>query len=414
MPLVTTRGFTNHEQFDTVGLVHMNGRVYDPELGRFLSADIVVQDVTNLQAWNAYSYVLNNPLSMTDPTGFFFKAIFKAIGNFFKAIFRAVGSVLKAIAKIPIISAIVKIVSCAPHALVMATCTAASIGLTLGAGGSIGDALISAALSIVQLPVDVGGFGLWDTVKAALSNVQSALFYVVKPIVHGAIGGAMSVIQGGEFLAGFASTAAGAIGGMVGLAAFPIGKTPYATGFIGRTAIASIAGGVGSRLSGGKFANGAVTAAFAHMYNAEEHLRRRVMKVIDNTRDAWDHYKNGKGETVKLGPDTRMALRTHPEQQRRLERITSGRTSSSSGNYGVDLTGRVFHVGDTRVDYTSSCFGGTCKAIFTGFSGDGFWDVNVAVPWAHDGIGRGGELPGGTPYRYEPYVWVKTYPDPNQ
>ena len=274
MPLVTTRGFTSHEQLDPVGLVHMNGRVYDPELGRFLSADIVVQDVTNLQAWNAYSYVLNNPLSMTDPTGFFFKAIFKAIGNFFKAVFRAVGSVLKAIAKIPIISAIVKIVSCAPHALVMATCTAASIGLTLGAGGSIGDALISAALSIVQLPVDIGGFGLWETVKAAVSQVQGALFYVVKPIVHGAIGGALSVIQGGEFLAGFASTAAGAIGGMVGFAAFPIGKTPYATGFIGRTAIASIAGGVGSRLSGGKFANGAVTAAFAHMYNAEGGRRK--------------------------------------------------------------------------------------------------------------------------------------------
>ena len=176
MPLVTTRGFTSHEQLDTVGLVHMNGRVYDPELGRFLSADPVVQDVTNLQAWNAYSYVLNNPLSMTDPTGFFFKAIFKAIGNFFKAIFRAVGSVLKAIAKIPIISAIVKIVSCAPHALVIATCTAASLGLTLGAGGSIGDALISAALSIVQLPVDFGGFGLWETVKAAVSQVQGALF----------------------------------------------------------------------------------------------------------------------------------------------------------------------------------------------------------------------------------------------
>ena len=67
---LTTRGFTGHEMLDPVGLVHMNGRVYDPELGRFLSADPFVQDITNLQSWNRYAYVLNNPLSYTDPTGF--------------------------------------------------------------------------------------------------------------------------------------------------------------------------------------------------------------------------------------------------------------------------------------------------------------------------------------------------------
>ena len=44
----------------------MNGRVYDPEIGRFLSADPFIQDATNSQALNAYSYVLNNPLSFTD------------------------------------------------------------------------------------------------------------------------------------------------------------------------------------------------------------------------------------------------------------------------------------------------------------------------------------------------------------
>ncbi len=39
----TTRGFTGHEQLDEVGLIHMNGRVYDPKLGRFLQADPFVQ-----------------------------------------------------------------------------------------------------------------------------------------------------------------------------------------------------------------------------------------------------------------------------------------------------------------------------------------------------------------------------------
>ena len=66
----TTRGFTGHEQLDPVGLVHMNGRVYDPKLGRFLSADPFIQAPANTQSYNRYTYVFNNPLSYTDPSGF--------------------------------------------------------------------------------------------------------------------------------------------------------------------------------------------------------------------------------------------------------------------------------------------------------------------------------------------------------
>ena len=66
-----SRGFTDHEQLDDLGLVHMNGRVYDPTLGRFLSADPFVGDVSDAQDFNRYSYLSNNPLSGTDPSGFF-------------------------------------------------------------------------------------------------------------------------------------------------------------------------------------------------------------------------------------------------------------------------------------------------------------------------------------------------------
>jgi len=66
----TDRGFTFQEQLDNVGLIHMNGRMYDPNLGRFLSVDPIFEFPTNTQSLNPYSYVLNNPLSMTDPTGY--------------------------------------------------------------------------------------------------------------------------------------------------------------------------------------------------------------------------------------------------------------------------------------------------------------------------------------------------------
>ena len=64
------QGFTGHEMLDNVGLIHMNGRVYDPELGRFVSADPKIPDPYNSQAFNRYAYVYNNPLSFTDPDGF--------------------------------------------------------------------------------------------------------------------------------------------------------------------------------------------------------------------------------------------------------------------------------------------------------------------------------------------------------
>ncbi|WP_137392515.1 RHS repeat domain-containing protein [Rhodoligotrophos defluvii] len=159
VPLVTTRGFTGHEQLDPVGLVHMNGRVYDPELGRFLSADPFLQDVSNLQAWNRYSYVLNNPLSMTDPTGFFFGKVFKAIGNFLKGVFKAISSIVKAVIKAigntPLLRAAIQAVACANPAAVF-TCVPVAGALTLAAGGSITDALQAMAFSIASM----GGAGL--------------------------------------------------------------------------------------------------------------------------------------------------------------------------------------------------------------------------------------------------------------
>ena len=66
----TNRGFTDHEHLDDAELIHMNGRVYDYNLGRFLSVDPFIQDSGNSQSMNPYSYILNNPLSGTDPSGY--------------------------------------------------------------------------------------------------------------------------------------------------------------------------------------------------------------------------------------------------------------------------------------------------------------------------------------------------------
>jgi len=68
-PQYMHRGYTFHEMLDEFGLINMNGRCYDPVVGRFLSPDIIVQNANNTQCYNRYSYAVNNPLKYTDPSG---------------------------------------------------------------------------------------------------------------------------------------------------------------------------------------------------------------------------------------------------------------------------------------------------------------------------------------------------------
>jgi RHS repeat-associated protein len=68
---LTPRGFTGHEMDDESGLINMNAREYDPVIGRFLTPDPFVQSPSNSQSYNRYSYVWNNPLASTDPSGYF-------------------------------------------------------------------------------------------------------------------------------------------------------------------------------------------------------------------------------------------------------------------------------------------------------------------------------------------------------
>ena len=64
------RGYTGHEHLDDIGIIHMNGRIYDPRLGRMLSPDPVTQAPENGQNYNRYTYAYNNPLKFTDPSGY--------------------------------------------------------------------------------------------------------------------------------------------------------------------------------------------------------------------------------------------------------------------------------------------------------------------------------------------------------
>ena len=68
------KGYTSQEALAEHGLVHMNARIYDPKAGRFLSADSIIPDPNNPDAYNRYMYVVGNPMMYRDPSGHSFSA----------------------------------------------------------------------------------------------------------------------------------------------------------------------------------------------------------------------------------------------------------------------------------------------------------------------------------------------------
>jgi RHS repeat-associated protein len=75
-PTITNHGFTGHRHNNTgsnptqnVELIDMNARYYPPEVGRFISPDTIVPNLSNPQSFNRYSYSFNNPVNYTDPSG---------------------------------------------------------------------------------------------------------------------------------------------------------------------------------------------------------------------------------------------------------------------------------------------------------------------------------------------------------
>jgi RHS repeat-associated protein len=206
----TDRGYTGHKHIKDLDIIHMGGRIYDPTLGRFLQADPFVQAPTDSQSYNRYAYVRNNPMSMTDPSGYFFKKL------------------LRSIAKVPILNMAVHVV----------------LNLIPGCQGWC-SAVYAAA----------SAYAVTGSLKAAFtSGIVSAITPGAEGfLAAGVIGGLASKAQGGNFGHGFWSAGLGAaVGGRI--------KTGNA---YANVIVSAVIGGSVSKVTGGKFANGAQTWAFS-------------------------------------------------------------------------------------------------------------------------------------------------------
>ncbi|WP_377893759.1 toxin TcdB middle/N-terminal domain-containing protein [Alteromonas sp. R78001] len=252
----TDRGYTGHNMMDGLGIIHMNGRIYDPTLGRFLQADPHIQAPNNSQSYNRYAYVLNNPMSYTDPSGYFFNKLFKGLNKALGKFAPVFGIALLAIPGVGQWAAV-------------SMWNAAAIGFVSGgvATGSLKGALIGAfsgaAFHQIGQAFNGKGGAFWESGGAG--HIGS----------HAVTGGVISTLSGGKFGHGFFSA---------GFTKFAMGNAGFdyddisPSAMAGRTAISATIGGTASVISGGKFANGAQTAAMAQLFNAEATNYRQKIK----------------------------------------------------------------------------------------------------------------------------------------
>ncbi len=235
-------GFTGHDHIDMFDLVNMDGRMYDPLTGRFMSPDPIVQMPEYTQSLNRYAYCMNNPLSLTDPTGYSW------IGDTFSAI---VGIA----------------VGLETGGLAYGVYGAVIGGMAGGASSALVNSLINGA-NLMQTAKNTFTGGFWGGVSGLanfeIGNLENVY---MKIAAHSVSEGAMEGIRGGHFEHGFFVGMASAAGG----AALNGGMCDRLSA-AERIAVNAVLGGIVSELGGGKFASGAMTAAYVMMFNELKHL----------------------------------------------------------------------------------------------------------------------------------------------
>ena len=186
LPSLTNRGFTGHEHIDEMGLIHMNGRVYDPNIGRFMSADPNIYHPYNTQDYNRYSYTINNPLKYVDPSGY----------GWLSKIWKKIKRIVKTVAIIVVSSYTGGLALAAGWGATAAGAISGFVGGALSTGslrGGIRGAIFGAMSAGIANRIGHGGA---NGSRLFNSDIGTAL-------AHGTTQGAISRIAGGDFRSGF-------------------------------------------------------------------------------------------------------------------------------------------------------------------------------------------------------------------
>ncbi len=355
-------GFTGHEHIDEMGLIDMtkwpgailnspagpegegkdcpsNGRIYDPAIGRFLSADPFVQLPKSTQGLNRYAYVQNNPLKYTDPSGYFLKSLFKSISRFINSYGSAI--------ILAVVTGGIGYAVGAVHGAFWGG-FAAGFGGTLMAGGNLRNAVsgglfggVSAhAASWVKGLKGVGDFG--------------------KSMMHGMAQGSLAIMRGGRFKESFLDAIASH--GMTMLAEsqkrLPAISERSGSAIALRTAFATVSGGIATELGGGKFRNGAVTAAFVHLFNADRYGHQLDKAGEERPGDGFvigpkGYWQNQTGAEVELihGPDAQMSMAPVPSNNPSCNALCVSIATTESFVTGSSISDSLSSVADVLMQH---------------------------------------------------------------
>jgi RHS repeat-associated protein len=233
--------FTGKELDSSTGLYYYGARYYDPQLGRFISADTIVQAPYDPQSLNRYSYCRNNPINLVDPTGHFW---------FFAFIIAAIkGAVVGAL---------------------MGGVIAAATGQNIAQGfltGAISGAIFGG----------IGSLGLKGTAHTIAHTLGGAASGAANGAITGGDIGVNALVGG---LSAGASERLGNFGPLKDVAGTNL--SAHITNMLRRAFIGSVVGGVASTAMGSSFgrgaAQGATTAAIAFACNEGMHQTGVALK----------------------------------------------------------------------------------------------------------------------------------------
>jgi hypothetical protein len=213
---------------------------------------------------------MNNPLNTTDPSGFsWLSKAFHRLGNWIRGNWRSIVSIVVVAVLTWGLGTFASLGAYSSGAISGGVSGGLNAGLN---GGDFNDILRGVAVSGAQGAIAAGFLHpLGEAAGAAGTFSAETALHVAG---HGVLGGASNAALGGKFQDGFLSAATSTFAADAGLLGAEGGG---AVGIASRTIRASVIGGSASALGGGKFANGAYTAAFQHLLNEEV---KEIAKIV--------------------------------------------------------------------------------------------------------------------------------------